>query len=143
MIEKRVTAVIIFFGSTLLFFGVIYLLATDIDFFLNKQFVNGTFKVINEEDNKIKVSLSYYDNYRKKEMQIVKKLSNSYRNALHELDSNNVTIVYTKWFNQAYINEVKTPKMLILVFEIAIALFLSLGIRWGSLELFYVNKADS
>lgn len=136
MKEKKVTGIIVFVGSVLLFIGVIYLLATDIDFFLNKQFVNGNFKTLKEENNKIELSLSYYDIYRKQEVQTINKFAISYRNTLQELDSNNVTIIYTKWFKQAYISEVKSPKYLILFFEAAIALFLSMGIRWGWRELF-------
>lgn len=136
MKEKKLTAFIVFIGSMLLFMGVIYLFVTDVDFFLNKQFVHGNFKILREENNKIELSISYYDNYKKEKVQTIKKIANSYRNTLSELDSNSVTIIYTKWFNQAYISEVKSPKILILFFEVAIALFLGMGVRWGWRELF-------
>jgi hypothetical protein len=134
--KKKVTAIIVFVGSIILFVGVMFLLATDIDFFLNKQFVNGDFKILKEEKNKIELGLSYYDKNRKEQVQTTQNIASSYRSRLHELDSNNVRIIYGKWFNQAYLSEIKSPRILILFFETALAFFLSMGVRWGWRELF-------
>jgi len=133
--RDKITAIIVFFGCVLLFTGVVYLLATDVDFFLNKQIVDGKFKIVKEVNNKIEINITYYDKYKNGNVEKTIKIGTSFRNKLQTLDSNNVTIIYTKWFNQAYISEIKKPRILILLLEIIMMLFCSLGMKWGWKEL--------
>ncbi len=136
MKQKKATAIIVFVGCVILFIGTVYLFATDVDFFLNKRVVNGKLKVIGETNNKIELNISYYNGYKNKSVQKAKKVSNSYRNKIEELDSNNTTIIYTKWFNQVYVSEIKKPKILILFLEVIMLFFFSIGIKGSWKELF-------
>ena len=132
MCKINMTGVIVLVVSFFLLFGGIYLLATDVDFFLTQQTCKGTFRMINDGNNAIRVDIKYYNTFKKIQFQRVKQFENSYRYILKKQDSNNVDIIYTKWFDQVFIKNLETPRFLILFFEALLILFSLVGIKAGS-----------
>lgn len=135
--EKTIVTVSVLLFSFLLFIGVIYLLATDVDYFINHKTTSGKLETLRDYNNKIELKISYYDEYKNADVQKEKRFKSSYRYILQRKDSNIASITYTKWFDQIFVNDVKKPKALILIFEIIMLITMAYGIKWSFYKIFF------
>lgn len=128
------------FFSIIIFGAVIYVLAKDLDYFIYRKSAVGTYKILSEKNNKIELKISYQDDYKDKYVYNEKKIKNSYRSVLNEIDSNKVDISYSRWFDQTYINNIKKPKIGILVIEGFMLLVMGFSIKTNWDRLFSSKK---
>lgn len=133
--EIKLTAVIVLVTCILLFAGLIYLLGTDLDFFINQKSGDGKFRILKALNKEIEIEIYYYDEYQSVNIKKVKRIKNNYGTKLITIDSNNVIITYTKWFDQTFVENIKKPRILILVFEIIMLFLIGGGIKWSWKEL--------
>lgn len=132
---KRISGVLIILFSIFLFLVMIWSILYDIDFFITKKEGLGSYHVISNKENKIKIALNYYDSYKSTTKTKTKSYRIGYLSEIQAIDSNKSPLIYTKWFSQVYLGRIKTPTFLILLLEIAMVWFAVIGIKAGLREI--------
>lgn len=126
--KEKLIAFFVFIGCIFLLLGGLYVIATDLDFFITQKEAMGKFKTRAIYNKKIELEIEFSDEYREKAIKLNKKFNLNYRDNLQKLDSSHTKILYTKWFNQVYISEIKRPRIMILIIELVLLSIALIGV---------------
>jgi hypothetical protein len=115
--KKKIAAYVNLILSLILIIGMLFALVEDLDFFITRKEGNANIISINYGNSRIKIYISYFNNYLDKIVYTTISAEISYKNKIQELRSSS-KIYYPKRFPKSvYFMDLNVPQIGILIFE--------------------------